>query len=478
MFGSLVRKELLDTLRSLRFTAGWLMMLVLMVAAVLLLNADVIERKEQIEALEESRADYYSKYAHLNRIGAVSMAVRPPEETEVLFRGLNNPLEDSTFYTDPIAKLFPKLDLTYIVSLLLSLLALVFTYDAVCGEREDGTLRLLHTTSVSRSTVILAKFAGNWIAVGIPFIVVFLFAVVLSSFIGGLPLTAETFIEVGVIAGISLLYVGFFLALGLFVSAIVRHSGTSILILLFLWVVFTLVIPNAAPLVSAQIAPLPSVATVEYQASYITDVERDNRVQEQLRPEIERLNEEYGIPHSVVWNRNTDALNAMEWGREKKMEFLTKWHDVFTAVVDRVNEEQNAKAQALRDDLERMIDLQADLARWFSLLSPTSALVYCGTDLASVGLRAEEHFHDEASAYSRDFDAYLDERMRIQGEKLGRPVGINEKVDLPNWPRFRHRPEPINARLEATIPYLAHLAISMLIALLAAGVVYQRYDIR
>ena len=44
----------------------------------------------------------------------------------------------------------------------MSLMAILFSYDAVSGERERGTLRLLLTNSLSRPALIAAKWLGGY----------------------------------------------------------------------------------------------------------------------------------------------------------------------------------------------------------------------------------------------------------------------------------------------------------------------------
>ena len=43
----------------------------------------------------------------------------------------------------------------------LSLMALLFAYDAIAGEREAYTLRLMATNPVPRSLILLAKYAST-----------------------------------------------------------------------------------------------------------------------------------------------------------------------------------------------------------------------------------------------------------------------------------------------------------------------------
>ena len=478
MFRAIVSKELLDATRSMRFTLGWLVMLVLMVAAVVLLSDDVRQRQERVDLIERSQDEYVSNYAHMNRIGYVLQLVKPPEQSEVFFRGLNDPDEAQSFFSDPLGKLFPKLDFLFIVSVLLSLLAIIFTYDAICGEREDGTLKIIHANSVSRATVIVGKWIGLWIAIGVPFIAVYFFSVLVGSLIAGFSIGPERWIELGLICVASLLYLGFFLCLGLFVSGIVRQPGTSILVLLFLWVVLTMVVPNASPVVASQIKPLPSVNEVERQAGALTDWIRDNLVDKE-RERIQAIyRQRYRIPAGISdYNKEEDFL-AVGWSAEQYKEFFDAYVDELRAALRQVNEEQGAKARALWDELERQVDEQSGLAMGISLLSPTSSFIYFGTELASVGLRAEDYFEQEASEFGSAQGDFIEQRWHSEEERQGRKIGYEDFIDLSGRPRFVHKTEAVADRLAGALPFAAHFSVMMLVALILAVVAYLRYDVR
>ena len=67
---------------------------------------------------------------------------------EVRSRGEISP-EDSRFNEDPIFAVFRFLDLSFIFQVVLSLFAILLGYDAICGEKERGTLRLTFATGRS-----------------------------------------------------------------------------------------------------------------------------------------------------------------------------------------------------------------------------------------------------------------------------------------------------------------------------------------
>lgn len=59
--------------------------------------------------------------------------------------------------------LFGYIDVAFVVTVLLSLLAIALTFDSVCGERADGTLALLLSYPTSRETLLAAKILGSTI---------------------------------------------------------------------------------------------------------------------------------------------------------------------------------------------------------------------------------------------------------------------------------------------------------------------------
>ena len=168
----------------------------------------------------------------------------------------------------------------------------------------------------------------------------------------------------------------------------------------------------------------------------------------------------------------------MGFSEEEAEEIVELYASMWSEAVTRVNREQTAQANALWEELERRIEAQSELARSIALLSPTPSFTFFATDLASVGLRAEEYFHEEVGEFYGEFRDFLEERERSEEERLGRRIGANEFLDMSGRPQFTHRPEPIAARLEAGLLAAGHLVIMTLIALIAAVVAYLRYDVR
>ncbi len=85
---------------------------------------------------------------------------------------------------NPFLNAFEELNWSYIVAMILSFIALLFTFDAVSGEKEDKTLALLLSNSISRGTLLFGKYLSailTFMAIVIPGIILSLLIVLLSG---------------------------------------------------------------------------------------------------------------------------------------------------------------------------------------------------------------------------------------------------------------------------------------------------------
>ena len=61
---------------------------------------------------------------------------------------------------NPFLNIFASIDIISIFEVVFSFMALIFAYDALAGERERGTLRLMLTHPLRRGYILLAKYIG------------------------------------------------------------------------------------------------------------------------------------------------------------------------------------------------------------------------------------------------------------------------------------------------------------------------------
>ena len=97
-----------------------------------------------------------------------------------------------------------------IISIVLSLVAILFTFDAISSEKEHGTLRLTLSNSISRGTVLVSKFFAALLTISIPFLIAALLNLFLLYTSKNISLGASEWGRLGVIVFIALIYLSIF----------------------------------------------------------------------------------------------------------------------------------------------------------------------------------------------------------------------------------------------------------------------------
>jgi len=143
------------------------------------------------------------------------------------------------------------------------LLGVAFGFDAVNGERHQGTLPRLLSQPIHRDDVINGKFAA-----GLAVIALVLTAIVLiiSGFgmlrLGIVPAANEV---VRIIAwlGLTILYVAMWLAFGLLLSVLLRRAATSALIGFGVWLLVTVFGALIVGLIAGVVSPVTRSGSVQ-----------------------------------------------------------------------------------------------------------------------------------------------------------------------------------------------------------------------
>ena len=282
MFLTLIRQELLIHLMSARFFAAVIITLLLVVA-----NTFVL-----IGAHEERLADYSQKEAVNRETVAATPAYsvlklkvqRPPNPLSLFSAGLetrfgsdidiafdsvpalSDPIADIkpdeeyqwTFnrvpsvsspgaplgLKNPYLHLFSQIDIVFTFQVVLSLLSLLFAYDAIAGDWETGTLRLVLSHPVGRGSVLLAKYLAAMVCLLLPVLMSLLLALIQCSLSRALQFSTEDFLRIGGIVLTTLVYLSVFYLIGLLISTTTRRAATSLMLCMFLWVVLVLIYPN------------------------------------------------------------------------------------------------------------------------------------------------------------------------------------------------------------------------------------------
>ena len=279
MIWHVVRKELLVNLLSLRFLIGLIVSATMMGLVGYVLVEDYAARmqkyiadvQEHREALAQSKV--YSTIAVVVDI--------PPSPLSVFSRGsqdLPGSVRVSPFHipslideggetaaiglsgtssrpNNPLLRMFSSIDLGFVISTILSLFAVLLVFDSFSGEREQGTLKLLLSSSTGRVHLLTGKFLGALITLGIPLTIGFLEVMLLWMLHPALSFDASVWVSAGLVYLASLLFLSSFLALALFISLYAQESSSSLMYLLLAWVTVAVVIPAGGEFVAEYLRP-------------------------------------------------------------------------------------------------------------------------------------------------------------------------------------------------------------------------------
>ncbi|MCP4664255.1 MAG: ABC transporter permease subunit [bacterium] len=379
----------------------------------------------------------------------------------------------SIYSDDTILAIFRALDLSFIVRAILSLFAILFTYDAINGERESGTLRLIFSSAVSRGRFVLAKFVGTWLGLAVPLVLPALLGVLLVVLFR-VPLDADHWGRLGVFALGSGLYFTCFIALGIAVSALTRRPASSFLILLVSWVMVVLVIPRASLLAAVEMVPVPTVAEIESRKAGF-----ENRTWEDHRRDLEQRWREHQAEMAGLSEADAEAYED-----EHLWAWLEEDDEARKATETRIAEH----AARLNEQLRNRKAEQRRLALSLSRLSPASAYQLAAMNLAGTGLSLKTRYEDRARTYREAFVSFAGERaagtrhvVRRRGGGGGgvlSDAGAQQPLDLSEMPRFQ---APRLGFREAVAPVpadLGLLALESLLGFVVGFVGFLRYDVR
>jgi len=374
--------------------------------------------------------------------------------TSTISRDVEVKVEQSPYSTDPVFAVFRYLDFAFIVQVVLSLLAIVFTYDSVNGERERGTLKLVLSNSIPRAHYLFAKLVGSWIGLTVP--------ILLSMLLGALllvlyrvPMNELEWIKLLSLVSVSVLYYSFFITAGLFVSSLTRRSSESFLVLLIIWVCLILIVPRGATMVSEQLVTVPSIADLQVQK---------DRYWMQSSSETRKKTEEIWPYEQLMAKMNNEQKQKYRQENQARYsEIRDSLWEVNLNNIAEFNRQLNEGRRNLQSEQER-------IAFRLSRFSPASTYKLAAMNLAGTNASMKVRFEEQLYQYREIFLAY----SVAEFEKYD----AGEPLDRGGMPRFVATPENAGAVFSLAIVDFGLLSIYTILAFVGAFVAFLRYDVR
>ena len=397
MLMTLIQKEVMHHILSVRFVA-LLVMCLLLVPLTLSINhqnyrKNLLDYQESVK-LSNIEEKIINPSMELEPELEVSKLFLKPTPLSVFANGLGDVLPNYLGMTrngitqgppatvsDSIAHLLGHLDFLFVVGTVFSLLALLFTFDAVAGEREAGTLRINLANALPRDLFLWSKLIGGYIVFVVPFLVAFLFGLLVIVW-QGFPLgEPEVFPRVMSLMLAALLYIGVFFAIGTVISTYLDNAKTALIVAFTVWVFAVLIVPRIGFVAAKLIVPTKTAQSVYLEKTAL---------RENFNAEIEERKKEI---HQEFWKDRPNAYGEQMFTVGAEFDKLVqplegayqqKFAD-YTDQIDRNYQREKARQEAVGETLSR--------------ITPTASLIYLTTNLTQTGKVKKHNYFEAADRY-------------------------------------------------------------------------------
>ena len=360
MLLTLIQKEMMHHILSVRFVALLVMCLLLVPLTLHINYRNYLQNQVNYQASIELSVAEMDDALHSLRDpptpdAEFSKFFLEPTPLSVFAKGLTESLpsylgmtrngvkQGSTSLGDAsLSSALGNLDFLFVVSTVFSLLALLFTFDAVAGEREAGTLRVTLANALPRDLFLWSKLIGGYIVFVVPFLVSFLLGLlVLVS--QEFPL-GESDISARLLSLtlVSLLYIGVFFAIGTLISTYLDNSKTALIVAFTVWVLAVLIAPRIGFLTAKFIAPTRAIQSVHMEKTAI----HNNLTLEKDQVIIAKMRTLEGL------NLGTDYERIMAARAPIDAEYRQKFHEQ-VGEIERAYQREKKRQESLGETLSR-----------------------------------------------------------------------------------------------------------------------------
>jgi ABC-type transport system involved in multi-copper enzyme maturation permease subunit len=513
MIWKIAKKDCLLNLMTFKFAVGTVLCVVLMAVFMPVLVNDYEQR------LKDYNTDVAANEAELRKVrvykNITPTVYHPPTVLSVFSIGLEKQLGKSAEIKlagvseisavsdegNPFLSIFPTLDVALIFKIVMSVMALLVAYDTISGEREQGTLKLILSSTIGRYQVLIGKLLAGLITLVIPTTLAFIVGLLILLFFPMVELTGLNWTRVGLMYVTSLFFISTMYNLGLLSSSLMRRSSISLVVGLFVWVIFVVVIPNGSV----------------YLANYLRPTETKEKMNIAVKALAEKRDGEINELTNTLKTGGNQSMAFGAFGQSYILMCEKPLMDDFQkryTLSEPINIKYADKIfEAQQEYLDKLIS-QKYLASTISRISPVILYENIMSTLSGTDLANFKHFTNEVKSYTdsiadyikyhtEDFfllsyftpgneedylemenevkriqEAYSDNFMAEFKKWYDRKIKQTPSLDLQDLPRFTCRPENLIKTLCRALPNMVLLIVINALFFVLSFVGFVRYDIR
>lgn len=464
---TIIKKELLDHLQSIQFSV-----LVVISITLFLANGIIFVKK-----YDEQNSRYNEQVARLYEQPSTTGTALYAKPNSLIFMA-----EGGEKYSPAGYQLYPKgrltampgkvrnfkmpdipeLDWAFIIKIIFTLYVLLLGYSSISGEKEQGTLRLILSNSHGRIKFLVSKYIAIILTVSIPLLIGILISLIIFGASIPQVFSLDNLFRILLMVILVFAYLSIFAFLSLLISSLIHQSSLVLLILLAVWILFAIIIPNVPSILSEEFSEVPS----EYETA------------NQIGPLIQKQ----------VWEGITKIREQVDQGKIKTEEELKKLTD---EAFEQGQQDLARHYKSYNDAMKQRARMARNLAR----ISPTALFQFASENIAQTGLAQEEQFEKDARNYSAIYDEYILKKVgkvvgtspwsfstniELNGKSIyiGSPQPEEYTGDKSDFPKFEESKPSVVKSLKNALLDLAGLILWNLMLAILGFAAFIRCDIR
>ena len=357
---------------------------------------------------------------------------------------------------NPYLVVFPRIDLTFVFQIVISLLAFLFSYDAIAGERQSGTLALVLSNPIPRGKLLFGKYLGGILSLAIPLVVSLLVALLFVFLSPNVVISVSDWVRIGIFCLVSLIYMSVFFTLGMLFSTWVGRTTTALILTMFFWVLFVLIFPRASAFAVSKLIPIKSEDHISFESYFrLLFSKREDpsrhRLQE-LSQNFERELDEFKKKRHLKLFFDGSMSSYALMGHEYVGSFVGPPDQIptiheFLKFQEELNIQYADQVGRLRKEFLIQNPIrQAKLTQQISSFSPAAVYWHATAILTETDLGSHLRFLDEVRQYRYELVQFLRDQNAFESEAWYNPEAF-KKIDTGDIPLFREHPESLSVIL-------------------------------
>jgi ABC-type transport system involved in multi-copper enzyme maturation permease subunit len=452
-------KELRQAVKTPRFMMAALILIPLFTAVVWIGCQNYSLQQSSYEAtLHQETESYKSIKDYWRLLRAFHTAYRVPNPRAILAAGVSRDLEGTFFMYNvnnppsfrsmllynAFSRVYGQWDLNKLIMIVVSFLALLMSFDAIAGEKRNGTLKLVCANPLARFSIIAGKVLGLTLAIGAILLVALLIGAVIISFL----LAGQAYAllpDLFAVVGMAVIYAAVFLALGVVVSALCHRPMFALAGAMALWIALVLIIPQV----------------ITFAAEAAHESMSDEEVNERSREIITEYLGKFSTMSSgeTVEERIFFRQSWFQWTREYLDQYRQLWNE-----------------------LKQTLIRQEQTAGQLAWLSPPMATNMGVIGLAGTNPASETMAIDDVWRVSRSYIDLLEERvipdLRAAMQNQAPLKTYEEGIPWQDFEKVQFSAPPWQSRWESFLHCLVINLVWLGVLLILATLIFNRYDVR